>query len=104
MSEAYHDYDWAPVSVSDTQQDYSHDRSYPPPPPPPANTQLYHDGPGNPFDDPFFKNFLKGSLSSFYKLLIIVVLRSISAPRADTEPAQSDDNHHQEARRCPGTT
>ena len=90
MSEAYPDYDWSPVPGSDNQQDYSHDRSYPPPPPPQANLQLYHDGPGNPFDDPFFKNFLKGSLHHFYKLFIIGRLRSISSPRANTEPTTSD--------------
>ena len=101
MSEAYHDYDWSPVPESDNQQDYSHERSYPPPPPP-DNLQLYHDGPGNPFDDPFFKNFLKGSLSYFYKLFIIGRLRSISSPRAKTKPTISDNNNNQQAIRYQG--
>ena len=101
MSEAYHDYDWSPVPESDNQQDYSHERSYPPPPPP-DNLQLYHDGPGNPFDDPFFKNFLKGSLSYFYKLFIIGRLRSISSPRAKTEPTISNNNNNSQAIRYQG--
>merc|ERR1711874_20096 len=55
MSESYPDYQWSPVP--DDQPEYPHDRRYPPSPP--HQPEPYHDGPNNPFDDPFFQNFLK---------------------------------------------
>lgn len=105
MSESYPDYQWSPVP--DDQPEYPHDRRYPPSPP--HQPEPYHDGPNNPFDDPFFQNFLKGNNIVLYEHSgLIIGFSTISTSRASQKTTSWDNiNHHgltfqyQRTARCP---